>query len=36
MKDTHPIDRLPDEHLWQMVLTRQPGDFLYAVTTMGV
>jgi AraC family transcriptional regulator of adaptative response/methylated-DNA-[protein]-cysteine methyltransferase len=36
MKDTHTIDRLPDEHLWQMVLTRQPGDFLYAVTTMGV
>jgi AraC family transcriptional regulator of adaptative response/methylated-DNA-[protein]-cysteine methyltransferase len=36
MKDTHSIDRLPDEHLWQQVLTRQPGDFLYAVTTMGV
>jgi len=36
MKDTHTIDRLPDEHLWQQVLTRQPGDFLYAVTTMGV
>jgi AraC family transcriptional regulator of adaptative response/methylated-DNA-[protein]-cysteine methyltransferase len=36
MKDTHIIDRLPDEHLWQQVLTRQPGDFLYAVTTMGV
>lgn len=36
MKDTHTIDRLPDEHLWQLVLTRQPGDFLYAVTTMGV
>jgi AraC family transcriptional regulator of adaptative response/methylated-DNA-[protein]-cysteine methyltransferase len=29
-------DRLPDEHLWQQVLDRQPGDFLYAVTTMGV
>ncbi|HUB10685.1 MAG TPA: bifunctional DNA-binding transcriptional regulator/O6-methylguanine-DNA methyltransferase Ada [Acetobacteraceae bacterium] len=36
MKDTHPIDRLSDEHLWQQVLARQPGDFLYAVTTMGV
>jgi AraC family transcriptional regulator of adaptative response/methylated-DNA-[protein]-cysteine methyltransferase len=36
MKDTNAIDRLPDEHLWQQVLTRQPGDFLYAVTTMGV
>jgi AraC family transcriptional regulator, regulatory protein of adaptative response / methylated-DNA-[protein]-cysteine methyltransferase len=36
MKETHTIDRLPDEHLWQLVLTRQPGDFLYAVTTMGV
>jgi AraC family transcriptional regulator, regulatory protein of adaptative response / methylated-DNA-[protein]-cysteine methyltransferase len=36
MKETHTIDRLPDEHLWQQVLTRQPGDFLYAVTTMGV
>ncbi|MBN8908591.1 MAG: hypothetical protein J0H99_18675, partial [Rhodospirillales bacterium] len=29
-------DRLPDEHLWDQVLARQPGDFLYAVTTMGV
>jgi AraC family transcriptional regulator, regulatory protein of adaptative response / methylated-DNA-[protein]-cysteine methyltransferase len=36
MHDTHTVDRLPDEHLWQQVLTRQPGDFLYAVTTMGV
>ena len=36
MKETHTIDRLPDELLWQLVLTRQPGDFLYAVTTMGV
>jgi AraC family transcriptional regulator of adaptative response/methylated-DNA-[protein]-cysteine methyltransferase len=36
MKDTHSIDRLPDEHLWQLVQARQPGDFLYAVTTMGV
>jgi AraC family transcriptional regulator of adaptative response/methylated-DNA-[protein]-cysteine methyltransferase len=30
------IDLPPDETLWQQVLTRQPGDFLYAVTTMGV
>jgi AraC family transcriptional regulator of adaptative response/methylated-DNA-[protein]-cysteine methyltransferase len=30
------IDQMPDEHLWQTVLHRQPGDFLYAVTTMGV
>ena len=29
-------DPLPDEHLWERVVTRQPGDFLYAVTTMGV
>lgn len=36
MHDTNTIDRLPDEHLWQQVLTRQPGDFLYGVTTMGV
>jgi len=36
MKETHTIDRLSDEHLWQQVLARQPGDFLYAVTTMGV
>jgi AraC family transcriptional regulator, regulatory protein of adaptative response / methylated-DNA-[protein]-cysteine methyltransferase len=36
MKDTHSIDRLPDETLWEMVLTRQDGGFLYAVTTMGV
>ncbi|HEY1931138.1 MAG TPA: bifunctional DNA-binding transcriptional regulator/O6-methylguanine-DNA methyltransferase Ada [Acetobacteraceae bacterium] len=36
MKDTNTIDRLPDEPLWQQVLARQPGDFLYAVTTMGV
>ncbi len=36
MKETNTIDRLPDEHLWQLVLARQPGDFLYAVTTMGV
>src|ERR1700740_2761224 len=36
MKETHTIDRRSDEHLWQQVLARQPGDFLYAVTTMGV
>jgi AraC family transcriptional regulator, regulatory protein of adaptative response / methylated-DNA-[protein]-cysteine methyltransferase len=36
MNDTLTIDRLPDESLWQTVLTRQPGDFLYAVTTMGI
>ena len=36
MKDTSSIDRLPDEVLWQQVITRQQGDFLYAVTTMGV
>ena len=36
MQDTHTIDRLGEEHLWQQVVSRQPGDFLYAVTTMGV
>jgi AraC family transcriptional regulator of adaptative response/methylated-DNA-[protein]-cysteine methyltransferase len=36
MNDTLTIDRLPEEHLWQQVLARQPADFLYAVTTMGV
>jgi len=40
MKDTHSIDRVPEDVLWQQVLIRQPdgaaGDFLYAVTTMGV
>ncbi|MDR3536748.1 MAG: bifunctional DNA-binding transcriptional regulator/O6-methylguanine-DNA methyltransferase Ada [Acetobacteraceae bacterium] len=36
MQETHSIDRVPDEHLWEQVITRQPGDFLYAVTTMGV
>jgi AraC family transcriptional regulator of adaptative response/methylated-DNA-[protein]-cysteine methyltransferase len=29
---THP----DDEALWQQVLRREPGNFLYAVTTMGV
>jgi AraC family transcriptional regulator of adaptative response/methylated-DNA-[protein]-cysteine methyltransferase len=37
MQDTHIIDRVSDEHLWDQVLQRQAGgDFLYAVTTMGV
>lgn len=37
MQDTHIIDRVSEEHLWDQVLARQPGtDFLYAVTTMGV
>jgi AraC family transcriptional regulator of adaptative response/methylated-DNA-[protein]-cysteine methyltransferase len=37
MQNTHPIDRLSDEHLWHQVLSRQPdADFLYAVTTMGI
>jgi AraC family transcriptional regulator of adaptative response/methylated-DNA-[protein]-cysteine methyltransferase len=31
-----PFDQTPDETLWQTVLARQPGGFLYAVTTMGV
>ena len=36
MNDSLMIDRMPDELLWQTVLTRQAGNFLYAVTTMGV
>lgn len=36
MDDMINTDLLPDELLWQQVLARQPGDFLYAVTTMGV
>jgi AraC family transcriptional regulator of adaptative response/methylated-DNA-[protein]-cysteine methyltransferase len=37
MKDTHSIDRVSEEHLWDQVQQRQAGaDFLYAVTTMGV
>jgi AraC family transcriptional regulator, regulatory protein of adaptative response / methylated-DNA-[protein]-cysteine methyltransferase len=37
MKDTHSIDRVSEEHLWDQVLHRQTGtDFLYAVATMGV
>ncbi len=31
-----PIDLAPDELLWQTVLHREPGSFLYAVVTMGV
>ena len=36
MNDMISIDREPDEILWQAVLDRQQGDFLYAVTTMGI
>jgi AraC family transcriptional regulator of adaptative response/methylated-DNA-[protein]-cysteine methyltransferase len=36
MNDALIIDRTPDELLWQTVFTRQPGNFLYAVTTMGI
>ncbi len=36
MKDTHTIDRLSDDDLWDQVVHRHPGDFFYAVTTMGV
>jgi AraC family transcriptional regulator, regulatory protein of adaptative response / methylated-DNA-[protein]-cysteine methyltransferase len=36
MKDTHVIDRLSHDQLWDQVIRREPGDFLYAVTTMGV
>jgi AraC family transcriptional regulator of adaptative response/methylated-DNA-[protein]-cysteine methyltransferase len=36
MNDTVTLDQMPDEHLWQTVLARRTGDFLYAVTTMGV
>ena len=36
MPDTQTIDRASDELLWDQVLRRQPGDFRYAVTTMGV
>jgi AraC family transcriptional regulator of adaptative response/methylated-DNA-[protein]-cysteine methyltransferase len=37
MKDTHSIDRVSEEHLWDQVLHRQAGtDFFYAVATMGV
>ena len=30
------IDRLSDDQLWDQVIRREPGDFLYAVTTMGI
>jgi AraC family transcriptional regulator of adaptative response/methylated-DNA-[protein]-cysteine methyltransferase len=36
MKDAHMIDRLSHDQLWDRVIRREPGDFLYAVTTMGV
>jgi AraC family transcriptional regulator of adaptative response/methylated-DNA-[protein]-cysteine methyltransferase len=36
MKETHMIDRLSHDQLWDQVIRREPGDFLYAVTTMGV
>ena len=36
MKDTHMIDRLSHDQLWDQVIRREPGDFLYAVATMGV
>jgi AraC family transcriptional regulator of adaptative response/methylated-DNA-[protein]-cysteine methyltransferase len=36
MNNILPLDQMPDETLWQTVLAREPGDFLYAVTTMGV
>lgn len=36
MSEQQTIDLLPDEALWQQVLHRQDGGFLYAVTTMGV
>ena len=36
MKNTHMIDRLSHDQLWDQVIRREPGDFLYAVTTMGI
>ena len=37
MNDMQTIDLAPDDALWNQVLTRQAsGDFLYAVTTMGI
>jgi AraC family transcriptional regulator, regulatory protein of adaptative response / methylated-DNA-[protein]-cysteine methyltransferase len=35
MKDTHAIDRLSHDQLWDQVIRREPGEFLYAVRTMG-
>lgn len=36
MNDMLTFDPTPDELLWQTVLNRRPGEFLYAVTTIGV
>lgn len=37
MQDTHIIDWVSEEHLWDQVQSRQTGaGFLYAVSTMGV
>jgi len=36
MQNTHTIDRLSHDQLWDQVIRRDPGDFVYAVTTMGV
>ncbi len=36
MNDSLTIDLMPDETLWQTVLNRRPGEFLYGVTSMGV
>jgi len=36
MEQTHPDHLIPDELLWDKVLRRETGDFLYAVTTMGI
>jgi AraC family transcriptional regulator of adaptative response/methylated-DNA-[protein]-cysteine methyltransferase len=36
MKETHTIDRLSHDQLWDQVIRREPGDFLYAVGTMGI
>lgn len=36
MTYTSPSSLPPDELMWDKVLHREPGDFLYAVTTMGV
>ncbi len=35
-RDMHVADLASDELLWDQVLRRQPGEFRYAVTTMGV
>ncbi|MBS0561001.1 MAG: bifunctional DNA-binding transcriptional regulator/O6-methylguanine-DNA methyltransferase Ada [Proteobacteria bacterium] len=36
MKQTHPNNLIPDERLWDKVQRREAGDFLYAVTSMGI